>query len=108
MLESLNIAIFIGSALVLAADFTSLVCFWFGAHVRLLDGPLAGPVEGADDPDLCGEFAIAPDTLLPVLARPMTLRWPQAASRRPWRNSCVANLPATSSRATAFPMARST
>jgi potassium/hydrogen antiporter len=39
------------------------------AHVRLLDGLFAGPVEGSDDPDLYGEFAISPDTLLPDLAR---------------------------------------
>ena len=45
MLESLNIAIFVGSALVLAAVFTSLVSFRFGAPlllVFLVVGLLAG------------------------------------------------------------------
>ncbi|MEQ8696934.1 MAG: potassium/proton antiporter [Bauldia litoralis] len=36
--------------------------------IRLLDGLFAGPVEGAGDPDLYGEFSIGPDTSLAELA----------------------------------------
>lgn len=37
-------------------------------HIRLLDGLFAGPALGAGDPELYGEFAIAPDTRLTALA----------------------------------------
>ena len=57
MLESLNIAIFVGSALVLAAVFTSLVSFRFGAPL-LLVFLVVGLLAGEEDPLHSGSAGI--------------------------------------------------
>jgi potassium/hydrogen antiporter len=69
MLESLEIAIFIGSALVLAAVFTSLVSFRFGAPLLLVflvvgllageDGPLGINFDNAGAAFFIGAIALA-------------------------------------------------